>query len=97
MAIQRCRLKVESDGDVIVDTVMTARKTLGVWTGREKTLEALMRAGQMIQYIQAYRDYAEARDAYPDVTFRYTVVPSQTLPNPGFPFAFKPTDLNAMI
>jgi predicted patatin/cPLA2 family phospholipase len=47
-AIQRCQTLVQSDEDIVVDTILTAKKELGAWTGREKSIEALLRASKML-------------------------------------------------
>jgi hypothetical protein len=47
-AIQRCRTLVQNDADIVVDTILTAKKDLGPWTGREKSIESLLRAAKML-------------------------------------------------
>jgi len=55
---------------------MTTTEALNPWSGREKTVEAYIREQNMLNYIFAYRDYAESRDYYPNVNFRYVIKPS---------------------
>ena len=56
-----------------------------------------MRYYQIDSYSQSLDDLLHGQEAYPDVNFRYVVVPSKTLPSGLIPLNFDKKQLQEMI
>lgn len=94
----RCREMGYADQNIYIDTLFTDNGTLSkVDASAYKTFETAERAFSMFSYSLSERDYVYAREDYPHVNFRYTVMPSQTLPSGLFPLLFDNEKMNECI
>ena len=84
-AVNKC-LETHSQKDIVVDVLLTHEKTLKpVDASNYTAAEVLMRAGHIIRYYGVMDGLLRAQFAYPDITFRSIVSPSEDLGDPLYP------------
>jgi hypothetical protein len=80
-AVQRCRELVSDLSDITVDIILSSGKDIDVVDASKfTTLKVLERNWAIFRYDSSMRLVNEARQAYPEVNFRYLVYPSQKIP-----------------
>jgi len=85
-AINRCKESGFSDQDIIVDVIMTSSANLkDVQNKNEKSVDLLFRYFEISSYYNAMDGLLRARFAYPNVTFRYVISPTRSIPTSGYP------------
>lgn len=88
-AILRCREKGYQDQDIYIDTLFCDPMNFDtVDASKYLTNQIAQRAFEMWEYSLDQRDYVYAREDYPHVNFRYTVIPSTSLPSDLVPLGF---------
>lgn len=93
-AINRCYEMTGNQSDIIVDLVFCGDvEDLKVSTTSWTTFTVLGRLYTINGYDSEVWYIYNARLAYPEVNFRYTLLPSKTIPGSLVPLDFKPTDL----
>lgn len=98
-AIERCHEVVEDDKDIIVDVILCTGAQ-NITRDEHKsygTLSNYERYHQLKSYYGTLSDYYEIMRGYPNVDFRYLVVPEAPLPSGYLPLNFKHEDILAMI
>jgi len=82
-AIQRCMEVVDDEKDIIVDVILcnTAQKVRREDTKNWSTMNNYFRYQQISKYYSFLSDYEEIERGYPDVNFRYILVPKDDLPS----------------
>lgn len=84
-AVLKCEDAGYAHADIVVDVVTSDSTTLGAWnpvTG-DFTVPLLTRGTAVQSFNQQMSDIFDACDAYPEVSWRYFVQPSSTLPSDG--------------
>ena len=95
-AIDRCREIVDSDSDIIVDTILCngAQNITRDEHKKYNTIQNYMRFLEIRHYYGFLSDYFEVKREYANVNFRYLLVPEEDLPTGMFlssknlPFTF---------
>jgi hypothetical protein len=84
-AVNKC-LETHSASDVVVDVVMTSTKTLKtVDASTFNSVQMLLRFLEVQRYYSVMDGLLRAQFAYPEVTFRHVISPSEDLPSTHFP------------
>jgi predicted acylesterase/phospholipase RssA len=84
-AVNKC-LETHSDTDVVVDVIMTSRKTLKtVDASNFNALQMLFRYLEVARYYGVMDSLLRAQFAYPHINFRYLVSPTADLPSSLYP------------
>ena len=79
-AVHLCRERVESDSDIIVDSVFLTGESIDeVDATQYDPWKIAMRVRKIMSYNSAMGTLEKAKLDYPQVHFRYTVVPSGSL------------------
>jgi predicted acylesterase/phospholipase RssA len=89
-AIRRCKEVVDDDKDIIVDMVLCGDHKIEKRddVDRYSTLEHLKRGMEIKSFYNGMSDYNSSIALFPDVTFRYLVVPSENLSSGLLPLDF---------
>lgn len=98
-AINACRDRVDSDKDIYVDVVLddyTAALN-PVNSDDDSAFSILSRAFSIMYYYNSIELLIEAQAEFPNINFRYTVAPSQSLPTGTLPLGFKHDEILQMI
>jgi predicted acylesterase/phospholipase RssA len=84
-AVNKC-LETHADTEVVVDVVLTSRKTLkAVDASNYNALQMLFRYLEIARYYRIMADLLRAQFAYPHINFRYIVSPTSDLPSSLYP------------
>ena len=95
-AVDRC-LEVTTQENIILDMIFLTGANLEPNATAYKTYEVMNRAKEISSYDNSMWYLYNALQAYPDVNFRYTVVPSQALPGSPIPLVFNTNAVNTML
>ena len=91
--VNKCKDMGFADTDIIVDTILTSEKTLSKVDASEyKSLQMLWRYLQVNRYYSNMDGFLRAKFAYPQVTFRHKVAPSEKMPSSFYPLNLKQDD-----
>lgn len=90
-AVKKCVELGFDPADVIVDVVecghsQTQPPAPTKPVDQMRTLDFLLRASSLRSFQSAQRDLTNARDAFPETTFRYVIAPSVSIPGSGIDF-----------
>ena len=100
-AVERCREVVDKDSDITVDLIFDFKPAIQNDSKVFTTLDVAWRVYQEIKpYDGAFWFYYSALNAYPDVNFRYAILPTHDLPFgniPDVPLAFTKKIIDAEI
>jgi hypothetical protein len=88
---------VEDESLIIVDMIFCYGETLGPLSTNPKITEVTSRASSIKSYDSAMWFAYTAMQAYPQVDFRFTVVPSTNMPGGMVPLDFNRTVLESEI
>jgi hypothetical protein len=85
------------ESDIIVDTLTLSPNDIEVISAeRKKSLGMLMRYLEINKYLEGADTIERARHTFPEVNFRYTVIPKETLPSGRLPISFKTSQIEEM-
>ena len=79
-AIHRCKEMVDDDSQIIVDIIVPSSPHLEGWADNNNALNNFMRFKGIKDFNKAMADVYDFFQAYPNVNFRYFVMPSSPLP-----------------
>lgn len=97
-AVKRCLDVVPDESHVIIDMIFCTGDNLPPLSANLSVNEVKTRASDISSYDSAMWYAYTAMQAYPEVNFRYTIIPSQNMPRGGLlPLVFNRTDLEAEI
>lgn len=98
-AVKRCREIAGDDKNIIVDVILcnTAEMSVINDTSHYNTINHWARYENIKGYYGIISNYEEIMRGYPDVNFRYFVLPETALPSGFIPLGFKHKDILAMI
>ena len=83
--VNKC-METHAQSDIVVDVVMTSQKTLKtVDASNFNSVEMLWRFLEVQRYYSVMDGLLRAQFAYPDVTFRHIISPSESLPSSLYP------------
>jgi hypothetical protein len=90
--IERC-LETHEPKDIIVDALYCRHHDISTITNLEKyhVIGIYERTKQIHSYMHGLRAWTNAKAAYPEVNFRYKIIPSKTLPDSLVPIWFEST------
>lgn len=98
-AIERCGEVVKSHKDIIVDVIL-CNSAQNITRDEQKeynTISNFQRYQQIRAYYATLSDFYEIVRGYPDVNFRYLLMPQEDLPSGFLPLGFDHDDMMAMI
>ncbi len=96
--VLQCRNKVANDNQIIVDVIYCANSTIAdVDASKYNGYQMYTRGNDISQWRKATFGYTFTKQSYPDVNWRYFIIPSQKLPNQAIPLDFKAENLDFMI
>lgn len=89
-AVRRCREVVDNDEDIIVDMVLCGNHRIKEVDNLHKysTMQHLLRGHEISSFYNGMNDYNSSLLLYPDVNFRYLIVPSLSLSDSFLPLDF---------
>jgi hypothetical protein len=89
-AVRRCKEIVDDDKDIIVDMVLCGNHKIdpAVDLDRFTTFQHLMRGIEVSSFYNGMSDYNSSTILFPDVDFRYLIVPSQDISSGLLPLDF---------
>jgi len=89
-AIRRCREIVDKDEDIIVDMILCGNHRIKEVDNLHKysTMQHLLRGHEISSFYNGMGDYNSSLVLFPDVNFRYLVVPSESLSDSFLPLDF---------
>lgn len=97
-AVKRCLDVVPDESHIIVDMIFCTGDNLPPLSSSPSIYEVTTRASDIRSYDSAMWFAYTAMQAYPEIDFRYTIIPSQNMPRGGLlPLDFNRTDLEAEI
>ena len=97
-AIQRCRDKGFSDDKIVIDSILCSESHIeNVDASNYKSIDVLSRTIKLFMYNLKMSDLIEIGHIFPNVTLRYVIGPSKTLPDGMIPLDFNPTQIEQMI
>ena len=83
--VNKC-METHAQSDIVVDVVMTSQKTLKtVDASNYNSVEMLWRFLEVQRYYSVMDGLLRAQFAYPDVTFRHIISPSESLQSSLYP------------
>ncbi len=83
--VNKC-METHAQSDIVVDVVMTSQKTLKtVDASNYNSVEMLWRFLEVQRYYSVMDGLLRAQFAYPDITFRHIISPSESLPSSLYP------------
>jgi predicted patatin/cPLA2 family phospholipase len=97
-AVHICQDKGFEDKDIILDVVLCSGDKIDEIDPNKLTpIPILMRYFDINDFAKTMGDLEDAEHFLKEVTFRYIVAPTQTLPSGSFPLVFKPEQIEQMI
>lgn len=97
-AVERCREITDNMADIIVDVILCTGSHLpDVDQSQDKTLQMLSRYLQINSYQSALDDLLHAKVDFPNLNFRYVIIPTVKLPSGEIPLGFDKAQLQEMI
>lgn len=98
-AIERCLEVVDDEKDIIVDTILCngAKNVTSEDFESYNAISNYLRYNHIKGYYGFLSDYEEIKRGYPNVNFRYTVVPKEDLPSGFLPLGFVHEQIMEMI
>jgi len=97
-AVKRCLDVVPDESHIIIDMIFCTGDNLPPLSVNPSVYEVKTRASDISSYDSAMWYAYAAMQAYPDINFRYTIIPSQNMPRGGLiPLDFNSTSLEAEI
>jgi len=97
-AVLRCREQVSNDNQIIIDVIYCANASItDEDTSKFNGLQMYTRGNDIAQWRKATFLYTFTKQSYPNVNWRYFLIPSHVLPNEQIPLDFKPENIDYMI
>jgi len=97
-AVNRCRDMGYKDENIILDMMFcTGGKMIEVDASRYNSLHMMMRKYELDKYERSLHYLVNSFHEYPDVQFRYLVIPLSRLPSGYLPLEFKKEQIEEMI
>jgi predicted patatin/cPLA2 family phospholipase len=94
-AVRRCREIVDDDKDIIIDTVSCSNYEIKREdVNKFSALEHYMRAREIKSFYGELDEIQKAKMLFPDVTFRYSIAPSEVLSSSPIPLDFSKEHLD---
>ncbi|CAI2373547.1 unnamed protein product [Moneuplotes crassus] len=89
-AVRRCREVVDDDEDIIIDMVLCGNHRIKEVDNLHKysTMQHLLRGHEISSFYNGMNDYNSSLLLFPDVNFRYLIVPSESLSDSFLPLDF---------
>ena len=89
-AIRRCKEIVDDEKDIIVDMILCGNHRIKEVDNLHKysTMQHILRGHEISSFYNGMSDYNSSLILYPDVNFRYLIVPSQSLSDSFLPLDF---------
>jgi len=85
-AVERCREVVDKDSDITIDLIFDFKPAIQNDTKSFTTLDVAWRVYlEILPYNNAFWFYYSALNAYPDVNFRYVILPTSSIPDGRVP------------
>ncbi len=79
--VDRCREKVESDSEIIIDIILCYNSQMQTITETGNAIDNFMRHRDINAYYNMMNNIVEFKRSRPDVQYRYLIVPSGKVPN----------------
>lgn len=96
--ILRCRSIADDDSDIIIDVIYCANATvIDGSAAKFNGLQMYTRGQNIVTWRKSNFLYTFTKQSFPEVQWRYFLVPSTKLPNQEIPLDFKPENLDYMI
>jgi len=97
-AVLKCREMVSDDENIIVDAIYCTNSTFfDETTSKYNGLQMYFRGQDITAWRKATFIWNFTAEAFPNVNFRYFVIPSHILPDETLPLDFKPVNMEYMI
>lgn len=95
-AVRRCREIVDSDKDIILDMVLCGNHKIDRKDDIKtySTFQHLMRGNELASFYNGMGDYNSSLELYPDVNFRYFIVPSENINSGLLPLNFNQAQID---
>mmetsp|Transcript_25061 Transcript_25061/g.27792 ORF Transcript_25061/g.27792 Transcript_25061/m.27792 type:complete len:358 (-) Transcript_25061:39-1112(-) len=89
-AVRRCKEVVDDEKDIIVDMVLCGNHRVKEVDDLRKysTMQHLLRGHEIYSFYNGMNDYNSSMALFPDVDFRYLIVPSESLSDSFLPLDF---------
>lgn len=96
-AIRRCKEIVDDEKDIIVDFILCGDHSIATVEelAKKSTIGHLMRGMEVKSFFNGMNDYNSSVQAYPDVTFRYVIAPSENIEGGFIPLDFSRTQVDS--
>lgn len=97
-AVFRCREIADDDSDIIVDVIYCANSSFAVADAHKfNGLQMYTRGQDIVTWRKSNFLYVFTTQSFPEVQWRYFLIPSHVLPNQQIPLDFKPDNIDYMI
>ena len=95
-AVRRCREVVDNDEDIIIDTISCSNHEIEKIDNIHKfsTFQHFMRGRELKAFYDDLDEIEKAKILFPDVTFRYSIAPSEVLSGSPIPLDFSKSHLD---
>lgn len=78
-AVSRCREQVSDDSQITIDIFLTITPLLVSYEFKENTIQNYLRKKAIGEFYKLYDDVVEFKRAFPNINFRYLVMPSEIM------------------